>query len=214
VDNPNLVGRRSANIAGCSEGSIMVVVTTLPFGRPLTVEDLELMPDDGHRYELLDGSLLVTPAPGWGHQAAAKTVTLLLEANCPSDLRVVPAPFEWRVRSDTALQPDVLVARFSDLATAPGHKYLLAPPLLVVEVLSPSTRRIDRLTKVAAYDDEGVSAYWIVDPDRPAIEVFERAEEGRLLPAGSAIGDAVLSCRVPFAVDIRPAALVADLYPH
>ena len=191
----------------------MVVVTTLPFGRPLTVDDLDVLPDDGHRYELLDGSLLVTPAPAWGHQAVAKNVTLLLDENCPPDLRVVPAPFEWRIRSDTALQPDVLVARFADLDAAPGRKHLLAPPLLVVEVQSPSTRRIDRMTKLAAYDDEGVAAYWIVepDPDRPSIEVFERTEASRLMAAGSAVGDAVLHCTVPFAVDIQPSALVADL---
>jgi Uma2 family endonuclease len=214
VDNPNLAGGRSANIAECRERSIMVVVTTLPFGRPLTVDDLEQLPDDGHRYELLDGSLLVTPAPGWGHQAVAKNVMLLLDASCPPDFRVVPARFEWRIRSDTALQPDVLVARYSDLAAAPGRKYLLAPPLLAVEVLSPSTRRIDRMTKFAAYDDEGVTAYWIVDPDRPSIDVFERTGHGRLRATGSAVGEAVLQCHAPFAVDVQPLALAADLEPR
>jgi Uma2 family endonuclease len=192
----------------------MVVVTTLPFGRPLTVEDLEQMPDDGHRYELLDGSLLVTPAPAWGHQAAAQALGRLLQDACPKDLRVVVAPFEWRVRSDTALQPDVLVARYSDLDSAPGRKYLTAPPLLAVEVLSPSTRRIDQMTKFAAYDDEGVMAYWIVDPDRPSIDVFERTEEGRLRAAGSAVATAVLQCSTPFAVAVQPSALVADLQPR
>jgi Uma2 family endonuclease len=191
----------------------MVVVTTLPVGRPLTVDDLDLFPDDGHRYELLDGSLLVTPAPAWGHQAVTKNIMLLLDENCPRDMRVVPAPFEWRIRSDTALQPDVLVARFSDLDAAPGRKHLLAPPLLVVEVQSPSTRRIDPMTKFAAYDDEGVAAYWIVepDPDRPSIEMFERTEAGRLVAAGAAVGDAAAHSTVPFAVEIVPSALVADL---
>ena len=192
----------------------MVVVTTLPFGRPLTVDDLDRMPYDGHRYELLDGSLLVTPAPAWGHQAVAKNVTLLLDKNCPEELRVVPAPFEWRIRSDTALQPDVLVARFVDLDRSPGRKYLISAPLLAVEVLSPSTRRIDRMTKFAAYDEEGVAAYWVIDPDRPSIDVFERTGADRLLAAGSAVGDSVLHCEVPFAVDVQPSALVADLRPR
>jgi hypothetical protein len=69
------------------------------------------------------------------------------------------------------------------------------------------------MTKCAAYDDEGVAAYWIVepDPDRPSIEVFVRTEAGRLVPAGAAVGDAAVHGTVPFAVDIVPSALVADL---
>ncbi|MGH3899027.1 MAG: Uma2 family endonuclease [Pseudonocardiaceae bacterium] len=76
-----------------------------------TVEDLERMPDDGLRYELLDGMLLVSPAPGVWHQEVAFALARALHAACPPELHVVIAPFEWRGSRRTALQPDVLVAR-------------------------------------------------------------------------------------------------------
>jgi Uma2 family endonuclease len=67
--------------------------------RPFTVADLEGMPDDGRRYELIDGELLVSPAPGWPHQEAAYTLYMLLRQACPPGLRVIGAPFA--VRPDT-----------------------------------------------------------------------------------------------------------------
>jgi len=75
----------------------MTFVTTaplagLPFGRELTVDDLEAMPDDGHRYELVDGVLIVSPAPIWAHQAAQFALHKLLHAACPAGLRVIGAP--------------------------------------------------------------------------------------------------------------------------
>ncbi|MGI9064679.1 MAG: Uma2 family endonuclease [Pseudonocardiaceae bacterium] len=118
-----------------------------------TVDDLERMPDDGRRYELLDGVLLVSPAPGVWHQEAAGTLYVLLRAACPPELHVMIAPFEWRGSRRTALQPDVLVARRGDLLAVAGGEFLGEPPLLVVEVLcraaggstgsrnSPSTTR-------------------------------------------------------------------------
>src|SRR5262249_23745984 len=119
--------RRSRNcrcrMFGCwpwvGQGGTMSVMATplagLPFGRPLTVDDLERMPDDGHRYELLDGTLLVSPAPNVWHQEVALELAVQLRAVCPPRLRVVIAPFEWRRGRRTALQPDVLVARRADL---------------------------------------------------------------------------------------------------
>lgn len=108
--------------------------------REFTVDDLERMPDDGRRYELLDGSLLVSPAPGVWHQEAALELAIKLRAACPPELHVVIAPFEWRRDRGTALQPDILVARPDDLLAVP--EFLARPPELAVEVLSPSTRRI------------------------------------------------------------------------
>src|SRR4051812_42469796 len=111
----------------------------LPFGRPLVADDLDAMPDDGHRYELLDGALLVTPAPGVPHQAAQIALGAMLWNLCPPDLVVLTAPFAVRLTPETEVQPDVLVALKSDLTM----KNLPAPPLLVVEIRSPSTALID-----------------------------------------------------------------------
>ncbi len=133
------------------------VTATEPVGlppRPLTVADLEGMPSDGHRYELLDGVLVVSPAPRPLHQYAVFQLALVLHAAAPSHLAVLFAPLAVRPESDrplpeqrTELQPDLLVAAraaFTDVA-------LEAAPLLAVEVLSPSTRLFDLNTKKVAY---------------------------------------------------------------
>jgi Uma2 family endonuclease len=181
----------------------------LPFGRPLTVDDLERLPDDGHRYELLDGTLLVTPAPGWGHQDVLGRLYITLSAACPAGLRVLLAPFAVTFGlADTELQPDVLVARYADLTP----RNLPAAPLLAVEVRSPSTALVDRTLKKAAYARFGVPSYWIVDPDAPALTVFElRGEE--YAEVLTARGDQRVTVGRPFAVELSPAELARGLAP-
>lgn len=121
-------------------------VTALPRSRPLTRADLDAMPDDGHRYELIDGALIVTPAPGERHQTAVGELHLLLRRGCPDDLKVLLAPFDVTLADDTVVQPDLLVCRRRDLT----RRDLPTAPVLAVEVVSPSTRRIDLTLKVAA----------------------------------------------------------------
>ena len=84
-------------------------MAALPAGRAYTVDDLESLPDNGHRYELIDGSLLVTPAPSKRHQIAVGRLYQVLDRAAPDGLTVVVAPYEWRLGSQTALQPDLLV---------------------------------------------------------------------------------------------------------
>jgi Uma2 family endonuclease len=124
---------------------------------------------------------------------------------------VVHAPFEWRRDLHTAIQPDVLVARFDDLR-AEGGKFLVTAPMLAVEVLSPSTRRFDRLVKLSVYEESGVEAYWLVDPDltAPSVTILERAGD-RLVQTAEAVGDDEVSVDRPFPVRFRPGDLVADL---
>jgi Uma2 family endonuclease len=179
-------------------------------GRPFTVADLESTPDDGRRRELLDGALLVTPAPGWAHQDAVMRLTLRLEAARPPELRVVMAPFAVQLADDTELQPDVLVARYADLTPT----NLPAAPVLVVEIRSPSTALIDLNLKKAAYQRHGVAAYWIVDPDpdKPSVTVFELGADG-YVELAQAVGDAELVVDRPFPIRFRPADLIAGLRP-
>lgn len=138
-------------------------------GRPLTVRDLEAAPDDGYRYELLDGMLLVSPAPRYRHQKVVMSLGVLLVAACPADMEVLPAPFAVQPNDRTELQPDVLVARCEDLT----DKNLPVAPILAVEVLSPSTALTDLNTKKAAYPRMGVPSYWVIDPRRPSLTAFE-----------------------------------------
>lgn len=175
----------------------------LPWGAPLTEDDLAAMPADGHRYELLDGTLLVTPAPSLSHQLCVGSLFVLLrEAPQPGQV-VLIAPFDVRLSRITVLEPDLLVAWRADLTPA----RLEGPPLLAVEVLSPSTRRIDSSAKRLAYEAAGVPAYWIVDPDVPSLTVLE-LEEGRYVERATVAGDEPFHATVPFRVTIVPTALL------
>ncbi len=118
----------------------MGVTHVLPWGKPLTYDDLEAMPEDGHRYELIEGVLIVTPAPKLVHQRAAMRLLRLLDDAAPSDVEVLPGPLDYKVSDLTVLEPDIVVARREDYE----ERYLRRTPLLVVEVQSPSTVRIDR----------------------------------------------------------------------
>jgi Uma2 family endonuclease len=129
------------------------------------------MPDDGHRYELVDGSLLVTPAPSLLHQRVVGNLYLALRAGCPADLEVFVAPVDVVLGPHTVMQPDVLVGRRADLT----ERNLPAAPVLAVEVLSPSTHHIDLGTKRLAFEAAGVPSYWVVDPDEPRVTVLELA---------------------------------------
>ncbi len=139
----------------------MTSVTTLPHSRPLTVADLEGLPDDGHRYELVDGALVVTPAPRPQHQRVVRSLLIELDAACPPDLEVFSAPLDIVLADDTVLQPDVVVVRRSDIA----ELNVPAVPVLAVEVLSPSTRLVDLTLKRARYEAAGCPSYWVVDPE-------------------------------------------------
>ena len=168
-----------------------------------TVDDLDLLPDDGLQYELLDGLLLVSPAPTRRHQRATLELATLLRTHCPSTMEVLVAPLDWRPDNRTSLQPDVLVLADRDLDSAAADSMILA-----VEVLSPSTRRKDAVYKRSKYEDAGVPHYWIMDPETPSIIALELVD-GRYVTAGEATGDQQITLDKPFRVRIVPAALIS-----
>jgi len=182
---------------------MMAVAVALPWGAPLTYDDLQGMPDDGHRYELVDGVLLVTPAPGTIHQACVVSLVALLYAARHRDHSVLVAPYDYRVRSTTVLQPDILVARRADL----GERLLERAPLLVVEVHSPSTRLADLGTKRLAYESAGVPSYWMVDPAEPRLTVLT-LRDGRYVEEASVTGDQPYEASYPFSLTVVPSHLV------
>ena len=177
----------------------------LPLGVPLTVEDVWDIPEDGHRYELIEGVLIVTPAPGAAHQTCVLEVAVLLRAARGPEHLVLLAPFDWVAGSQTLLQPDVLVARRVDVA-ATGDKRLERPPLLVVEVASPSTRMGDLGTKRLAFEAAGVPTYWLVDPDEPSLTVL-RLRDGVYVEEARVTGDQEYVTSEPFDVTIVPSRL-------
>jgi Uma2 family endonuclease len=188
--------------------SVVTITDAWPaHGQPFTVSDLDRMPDDGHRYELLDGTLIVSPAPGPAHQRVAAVLITLLELACPDDLIVFP-DVGLRIGAQSALEPDVVVARSSDVS---GIR-LAKPPLLVVEILSPDSALRDLNLKKAAYESFGVPSYWVVDPnlDRPSLRAFA-LEGASYAEAGCVTGKAAFQAERPFSVEVVPADLVAKL---
>jgi Uma2 family endonuclease len=182
----------------------MVTVTVLPQSRPLTADDLESMPDDGHRYELIDGALIVTPAPARRHQRVVGELHLLLRGGCPADLEVLLAPFDVRLADDTVLQPDLLVTRRSDTT----ERNLPKAPLLAIEVLGPSTRLIDLDLKRARYEAARCASYWVVDPDLPSIVVWELGPDGQYVERTRLEGAESWPATTPFDVTLSPDALI------
>jgi Uma2 family endonuclease len=179
-------------------------------GRPFTVDDLETMPDDGHRYELIDGMLIVTPAPGWHHQQGSGALFVQLWNACTPELRVLSAPFGVRTSVLNELQPDILVARYADLTL----KNLPVAPVLAVEVLSASTALNDLNNKKAAYERMGTASYWVLDPELPGrLIVFELDSRGRYAEVASVSGEEKFTTDRPFPITIVPARLLDGLQP-
>src|ERR1700730_9031579 len=128
-----------------------VTGTWPPPGQAFTVADLDLMPDDGRRYELVDGVLLVSPRPVLGHQLVVFELAAVLNQAGPENLVAVPEP-AMQLAADTEFDPDIVVVRDEVL----GAAKITEPPLLVVEVQSPSTALIDLNVKKAAYERFGI----------------------------------------------------------
>ena len=169
---------------------------------PMTRAELDALPDDGRRHELIDGVLVVTPAPLIRHQAAVMGFIRLLDNSCPERLVLFTAPVDVVLADDTVVQPDLLVARRSQFT----ERDLPGPPLLAVEVLSPSTRLVDLNLKKARYEAAGCPSYWVFDPDRAELMVWELADGAYGLPTVVA-GDEVFRAERPYAVEIVPSEI-------
>lgn len=189
---------------------VMTIADAWPStGRAFTADDLDRMPEDGHRYELLDGVLIVSPRPSWAHQEVAGELLGLLRQGCPPDLRAFAEP-AVQLTAQTEFDPDIVVARRAQLDRTKAK--VTAPPLLVVEVRSPSTAMIDLNQKKLAYERFGVESYWIVVPvaDQPELIAFELCD-GRFQEVGHVTGDQMFRAERPFAVEVVPSRLVAGL---
>jgi Uma2 family endonuclease len=139
--------------------------------RRWTVAERDQLPDDGSRYEVIDGELFVTPAPAWRHQAAVLRLATLLDAYVSRERigAVLPAPADVVFSEDRGVQPDVFVVPLVD-GRRPERFDDVRRLLLVAEVLSPSTARADRVRKRTLYRDEQVPEYWVVDLDARTFE--------------------------------------------
>lgn len=140
-----------------------------------TANMVRTLPDDGQRYEVVHGELLVTPAPRTWHQELVGRVYERLREYLRQEpvghVLLSPADISWS--PDTLVQPDVFVVHLPEARTLDWAR--MKELLLAVEVLSPSTARADRFTKRRLYQEVGVPAYWIVDPEGQCVEVWTPA---------------------------------------
>lgn len=136
----------------------------------LDYEDYAKLPDDGKRYELLEGDLLVTPAPNPLHQRVSKRLQRQLEAYFEERAmgEVFAAPIDVILTSRDVFQPDLVIAR-PDQISARGIE---GAPLLLVEIISPTTQDRDRVMKANRYAHLHVPHFWLVEPDLPRIECY------------------------------------------
>ena len=167
----------------------------------LTNADLEAMPDDGNRYELIDGELYVSTAPSFIHQTILATIVIAIG----NYLREHPigriVPGVGVIFDDyNGVIPDLVFATNERMRkTLVGGRFR-AGPEIVIEILSPgsSNERRDRHVKRSLYAARGVSEYWIVDPENRSVEVHLRNEAGDLVLAQSLLqGDELTSGLLP-----------------
>ncbi len=147
-----------------------------PGPRKLSVDEYALLPNDGKRYQILDGELDVTPAPTPRHQRISRRLQRLLEDGLAEGGRgeVFDAPIDVVLDRYNVVEPD-LVFVSSARAGIVGEKAIEGTPDLLVEILSPSTRRTDVLVKSELYARFGVAWYLVVDPDLDRVEVYRLA---------------------------------------
>lgn len=164
-------------------------------------EDLDSMPDDGLRREIVGGSLVVSPAPLPVHQNVVIRLGALLLSAAPAGFRVLIAPVDWHQPDGDSFQPDLLVIAEEDYTPyeAPRPSVL---PHLVVEVLSPSNATYDTLLKRERYEARGVFSYWIVEPRQPSVTEL-RLAGGRYTERSRAVTGQRIATDAPFPVSFE-----------
>jgi Uma2 family endonuclease len=145
--------------------------------RPLTYEDLEAYDDDRHRYEIIFGELVVSPSAAPNH--ADVLMRLILAFGVTVEKRqlghLLTAPVDLELPANNIVVPDMLFITSERLRIEKNH--LVAAPELVLEVVSPSSRTRDYISKRVMYEHAGVNEYWIVDPMKRTVDVLDLVDE-------------------------------------
>lgn len=172
-----------------------------------TYEDYRQLPEDGYRWEVLEGCLVREPAPRPLHQFVVRNIFWLLESIARQDDlgAVLTSPLDVVLSEENVVQPDVVFIPHNRMEII-GEENVRGAPALVVEILSPSTFGRDRAVKREIYERFGVREYWIVDPGQRRIERLALIEQGRGYGAPQVLGagDVMTSPLFPgLAIDVR-----------
>jgi len=166
------------------------------------------LPDDGRRYEIINGVLYVANAPSLEHQFAVSEIHFHLKLFVREQQlgQVFTAPIEVHL-SETSrpVQPDVLF--ISTVRQPPlGAQFIAGAPDLIVEVVSPSSIRLDRKVKFDAYEEAGVAEYWIADPKTRSVEVYTLSR-GEYALHGQYTGDELIESALLEGLQIKTTLL-------
>ena len=168
-----------------------------------TYEDYLALPDDGNRYEIVEGELLVTPPPTTGHQSISSRLFLAMGvfiAHQKLGMLYHP-PFEIHLSDQTRpVQPDLIFIR-AENDPLPTTVYFRGIPDLVVEILSPGSHRNDMTVKYAAYEKAGIPEYWIVDPKSESVWVYALSD-GKNDLHGQFVGEEMITSKVLAGLEI------------
>ncbi len=163
----------------------------LPEKERYTYDDYQQLPE-GAPYELIQGQLVMTPAPSIQHQRIVAALYRALDTfvRDGANGEVLFAPTDVRLDDDTVVQPDVLFVA-AEHADRVGTQEIGGAPDIVMEVVSPTNSHHDLLLKKELYERHGVPEYWIVDPESRTVEVFRNTDDGfaqhaRVVEAGAA----------------------------
>jgi Uma2 family endonuclease len=166
----------------------------------LSYADYALIPDDGRRHEVLDGEHVMSPAPRTRHQRLVGDLFYALRRHVRRNGlgEVFVAPFDVLLSAHDIVQPDLLFVADHRLGIVDEDNCKGAPDL-VVEVLSPATRRRDLVDKRLLYDRAGVAEYWAVDPEAETVQVFRQGADGltRVAERAAAHGAALTTDLLP-----------------
>jgi Uma2 family endonuclease len=149
---------------------------------PYTYADYEALPSDGRRWELIDGDFEVTPAPAPQHQTVSRRLQfeLMRQLEETGIASVFDAPIDVILSETDVLQPDLAIVRASRLHLV-SERGIEGPPDIVVEILSRSSRVMDRRVKPRTYARHAVPEYWIVDGELGQVELYRLGTEGLVL---------------------------------
>ncbi|MDP3718746.1 MAG: Uma2 family endonuclease [Acidobacteriota bacterium] len=176
------------------EGSDAMSTSARPDSR-LTYDDFLLFPDDGQRHELIDGEHYVTPSPNLRHQKLSGRLHLSLAEYLrahPLVGEVYYAPLDVVLSHWDIVEPDLLFVA-ADQQSILTEKNVVGAPALVVEILSPSTRRRDQQLKQRLFEKSSVREYWMIDPERNTVTVDRLDENAKFVRVGVLAADRALT---------------------
>lgn len=174
----------------------------------LTYDDLQYFPNDGRRHEIIDGEHYVTPSPNIRHQRLVgrlHTAFVLYLRDNPNAGEAFLAPLDVVFTHFDVVEPDLLFVT-ADQIDIITEKHIRGTPAIVIEILSPGTRKVDEKVKYRLFERTGVQEYWVVDPELDLVKVYRRQQDGsfpRVAELNAEAGDTLATPLLPgFAVSL------------